>query len=67
VLKAGCDVVLHCNGNRREMEAVAAVAPELGGKPLARFHDARARIAPETSFDAAAAEACLREALAVSA
>ena len=67
VLNAGCDVVLHCSGSRREMQAVAAVAPELSGKPLARFHDARARIAPEASFDADAAEAYLREALAVSA
>jgi len=67
VLAAGCDVVLHCSGNRREMEAVAAVAPELGGKPLARFHDARARIAPEPDFDAETAEGFLREALAVTA
>ncbi len=67
VLKAGCDVVLHCSGNRREMEAVAAVAPELTGKALARFRDARARITPEATFDAEAAERYLREALAVSA
>lgn len=67
VLRAGCDLVLHCSGNLREMEAVAAVAPELTGKPLARFRDARARIAPEPTFDARAAEAYLREALAVSA
>ncbi|RIA55661.1 beta-N-acetylhexosaminidase [Dichotomicrobium thermohalophilum] len=67
VLKAGCDVVLHCSGNRREMEAVAAVTPELHGNALARFHDARARIAPEPTFNADAAEGYLREALAVSA
>jgi beta-N-acetylhexosaminidase len=67
VLRAGCDVVLHCSGNLREMEAVAAVTPDLTGNALARFHDARARIAPEPAFDADAAERYLREALAVSA
>ncbi len=29
-LSAGVDVVLHCNGNHAEMEAVAAVSPPLG-------------------------------------
>ena len=67
VLHAGCDVVLHCDGDLRQMQAIASVTPELSGKPLARFRDARARIAPETNFDAAAAERYLREALAVSA
>jgi len=67
VLKAGCDVVLHCNGARREMEAVAAAAPPLAGKSLARFRAARARIAPAETFDREAAEAHLREALAVKA
>jgi beta-N-acetylhexosaminidase len=28
-LEAGCDVVLHCNGNRAEMEAVVAACPHL--------------------------------------
>lgn len=64
VLRAGCDVVLHCSGKMREMEAIAAVAPELTGKALTRFHDARARITPEAASDAAAAERYLREALA---
>jgi len=35
-LKAGCDLVLHCNGNMAEMEQVAAAAPPLAGKALAR-------------------------------
>jgi beta-N-acetylhexosaminidase len=30
-LKAGCDLVLHCNGKLDEMRAVAAEAPELSG------------------------------------
>jgi len=67
VLRAGCDVVLHCSGNPREMEAVAAVTPVLSGNALARFLAARACIAPETEFDAQQAEAHLREALAVTA
>lgn len=35
-LAAGCDVVLHCNGDRAEMEAVATAAPRLTGVSLAR-------------------------------
>jgi beta-N-acetylhexosaminidase len=33
---AGCDVVLHCNGVMEEMEAIAAVCPELSGEPARR-------------------------------
>ncbi len=65
VLKAGCDVVLHCNGNRRETEALASVAPLLSGRALERFAAARAQIAPADDFDLQRAEAYLREALAV--
>jgi len=67
VLKAGCDVVLHCNGNRRETEAVASVAPLLSRRTLERFAAARAQIAPADDFDVQRAEGYLREALAVSA
>ena len=35
-LKAGCDVVLHCNGVMDEMRAVAAEVPLLTGKARAR-------------------------------
>lgn len=35
-LEAGCDVVLHCNGDMGEMQAVAGVAPDLSGKSLSR-------------------------------
>jgi len=66
VLKAGCDLVLHCNGNLREMASVADVTPVLQQDSLARFHAAHARIATELAFDATRAEAYLREALAVS-
>lgn len=54
-LAAGCDVVLHCNGDLREMTQVASVVPELAGEPLARAQAAlAARKAPE-EFDAEAA------------
>jgi len=54
-LAAGCDMALHCNGNLREMEAVAAAAPELTG-PAARRAAAAlaARRVPEPFDDAAA-------------
>lgn len=42
-LAAGCDVVLHCNGKRREMAAVVAAAPRLAGKAAARAEAALAR------------------------
>ena len=35
-IAAGCDVVLHCNGNLDEMQAVAAAVPVLGGEAAAR-------------------------------
>ncbi|HEX4736257.1 MAG TPA: beta-N-acetylhexosaminidase [Allosphingosinicella sp.] len=54
-LAAGCDVVLHCNGDFDEMVAVATVAPELSGEAARRAEAAlAARTAPE-EFDIAAA------------
>jgi beta-N-acetylhexosaminidase len=46
---AGCDIVLHCNGEREEMEAVASAARPLAGKARRRAESALARIrhAPE--------------------
>jgi beta-N-acetylhexosaminidase len=56
-LAAGCDVVLHCNGDLHEMTAVAGVVPELAGEALARADAALAmRSAPE-QFDLEAARA----------
>ena len=51
---AGCDVVLHCNGDMGEMKAVVAGAGALKGKAAARAAAALARLArtPEP-FDAA--------------
>ena len=56
-LAAGCDLVLHCNGELAEMQEVAASCPELGGAALQRTARALAsRRAPE-AIDLAAARA----------
>lgn len=34
--EAGCDVVLHCNGNMEEMSAIASASPKLSGDALRR-------------------------------
>ena len=36
-LAAGCDLALHCNGKRDEMEEVVAAVPRLAGRALERF------------------------------
>jgi beta-N-acetylhexosaminidase len=43
-LKAGCDVVLHCNGDMAEMKAVAEATGKLKGRARARAEAAMARI-----------------------
>jgi len=46
-LAAGCDIVLHCNGELAEMEAVASAAPVLAGQAAVRAAAAlSARMAP---------------------
>ena len=48
IVKAGCDMVLHCNGDIDEMRAVAHQTPELTGKALERAKRAlAARKAPQ--------------------
>lgn len=54
-LAAGCDVVLHCNGDMAEMRAVIEGARPLDGKPAERACAALARIAQPQPFDARAA------------
>jgi beta-N-acetylhexosaminidase len=56
-LAAGCDVALHCNGNLREMEAVAAAAPELAGPAAGRAAAALAARRASAPIDDAAARA----------
>lgn len=48
---AGCDVVLHCNGDLAEARAVAEGAPELSGRALERAEAALALIASIEDFD----------------
>lgn len=55
-LKAGCDMVLHCNGNLAEMEGVAAVAGMLSGVPEARAERALEFPQARQNMDAAEAE-----------
>ena len=54
---AGCDLILHCNGARAEMEAVLADAGTLDGLSLARTDRALAARRQPEPLDIAAAEA----------
>ncbi len=56
-LAAGCDMALHCNGNLGEMEAVAAVSPELAGRTAVRTEAALAARREPAPVDLAAARA----------
>lgn len=64
-IKAGCDVILHCNGDMNEMKAVASAAPRLAGAARRRATAALARIrhAPEP-LDVVEARARFEAALA---
>jgi beta-N-acetylhexosaminidase len=55
-LEAGCDMLLHCNGDMEEMQAVADVTPRLSGKALAR-----AEAAVDTLLDPDVFEQDVRE------
>lgn len=54
-LRAGCDIVLHCNGKMDEMEAVAAEAHVLAGDALVRATAALDRLGLPQDFDERAA------------
>jgi len=58
-LEAGCDVVLHCNGDLGEMASVADGCVSLAGRAAERAADARAAARRVIPFDASAAEARL--------
>ena len=61
---AGCDLVLHCNGDMAEMKAVAEAAPVLQGRSLERCDQALAmRKQLEADFDPVAAREELDELL----
>lgn len=56
-LAAGCDLVLHCNGNLAEMAAVAARAGMLSGASEARTNQALNRRRSPSTIDFSALEA----------
>jgi beta-N-acetylhexosaminidase len=66
-LAAGCDVVLHCNGELAEMRQVAEAAPVLAGDALRRANAALARLKAPEPFDPVDGRAKLEAALAMSA
>ncbi|WP_269582199.1 beta-N-acetylhexosaminidase [Roseibium sp. Sym1] len=56
IIEAGCDIVLHCNGDMAEMRAVAAAVPELSGKAKSRCDRALQGLqTPNGDFDGQAA------------
>jgi beta-N-acetylhexosaminidase len=56
-IAAGCDLVLHCNGDMAEMAAVAAEAPPLAGKAALCADAALATKRPAAPIDLAASRA----------
>ncbi|HEY0265857.1 MAG TPA: beta-N-acetylhexosaminidase [Rhizomicrobium sp.] len=58
-LFAGCDLVLHCNGDMEEMREVASDMKDLEGPSLKRSEQALAHLSVPGAFDSAAAEARL--------
>jgi beta-N-acetylhexosaminidase len=61
IVSAGCDMVLHCNGDLAEMRDVARETPELSGRALQRAQRALASRKAPQPFDRAAARAELDE------
>ncbi|MHC2334786.1 beta-N-acetylhexosaminidase [Bradyrhizobium sp. USDA 4454] len=57
IVTAGCDVILHCNGNIDEMREVARETPELAGKALERARAALAARKQPQPLDRQAARA----------
>ncbi len=56
-IDAGCDIVLHCNGDPAEMATVAEAAPRLAGRALRRAEAALARRHAPSEVDAGQLEA----------
>lgn len=65
-LKAGCDLVLHCNGEPEEMEAIAKGCPTIPATVEARIAKLCASLTP-SAFKRAEARARLDELLAIGA
>ncbi len=64
IVTAGCDMVLHCNGNLDEMRAVAAETPRLAGEAWKRAQRALAQRRSPQPFDRAAARVELDQLIA---
>jgi beta-N-acetylhexosaminidase len=64
---AGCDLVLHCNGDMEEMRDVALEVKTLEGLALKRSQQALAHLSLPGGFDPDAAQARLAALLQVSA
>jgi len=62
-LAAGCDIILHCNGELAEMEAVAGAAPVLGGEAAKRATAALSTRTEPTAIDEAEARRTLADML----
>ncbi|SEH24846.1 beta-N-acetylhexosaminidase [Magnetospirillum fulvum] len=65
-LDAGCDIVLHCNGDMDEMAALARVVRPLTDRALERLARGEARRRRPVPFDIAAAHARVEALLSVS-
>jgi beta-N-acetylhexosaminidase len=63
IFAAGCDVVLHCNGNMDEMRDMASETPVLAGISLARATLAKASRKASQPFDRATGRAELEDLL----
>ncbi len=64
-LKAGCDVLLHCNGNMEEMRQVADAAGTLKGTAAKRAGRALSFLRKPDEFDVAEAERVLDSMMAI--
>ncbi|MFK8251484.1 beta-N-acetylhexosaminidase [Ancylobacter terrae] len=64
-IAAGCDLVLHCNGDMAEMAEVAAAAPLLEGEAARRCASALARIRRSGDFDVSSARRRFSDMIAV--
>lgn len=62
---AGCDVVLHCNGDMAQMEAIAAASPVLKGEALHRTRSALKRLGAAGTTEVTALRAEFAASMAV--
>lgn len=67
IIAAGSDIVLHCNGDLREMRLAAAGVPALQGRSLQRFDAALSVLDARQPCDITAAEAHLARVLTAAA